>query len=784
MILSLDFMPRPGASWQSATRAPVMSGVMLVACACGAPSNAAENIAAPFELPEITVVTTTPVGGTGIALDKYPGNVQILNYKDLPQDARTLADTLNEAAGSMSINDTQGNPYVVDLNYRGFTASPVLGTPQGISVFLDGMRVNEPFGDVVSWDLIPQIAIANVTVVPGSNPVYGLNTLGGAVSLNTKSGFAFPSGEVKPTLGSFGRRSLDAEKGGHGENVDYYLATSLYDDRGWAAYNPSRIRQFFGKIGFQNDRTDLDLSLMYADNQMNGNQNVPLSMLGNAAGGYSHPDYTSTQSLTLNLRGSLALNVANSITGNIYYRHIARDVFNSNIGNPVATSTNNATCVTTADCPASNLLADYTQNIYGGNLQWSNSGKLWGKAQVVTVGLNAEYGRTAFNNNGQDAFVDSTNATIGANPFMPQATIRSNNRRYGIFATDTLDATERLSVTASARYDYATIGLSGTSCTDPNGLCNSAAMVSAVPGANTLTDVSGNHSYQRLNPSVGFAYQLTPRLTGFGSYAEGFRTPSAIELACADPNSPCTGVPNAFGADPDLKAVVSKTWEIGFRGRISPQLRWRAAAFRSTLHDDILFNQTNATQGYFSNVGQTRRQGVELGLDGKADRLDYAISLSWVDATFQSPFTLANGSNSACIAANGAGAGCAGVNAQPGDKIPGIPALTLKLRAGYALTPQTRVKATLQAQGAQYARGDENNQDVNGRLPGFATVKLDVSHRFEKNIEAFGGITNLFNTRYSTFATLGPNNLTNGSAEQFRGVAAPRTVYAGLRALF
>ncbi|MEO7728180.1 MAG: TonB-dependent receptor [Burkholderiales bacterium] len=756
----------------------------LAICACATAANAADNSAAPFEMPEIAVVTTTPVGGTGIALDKYPGNVQTLNYKDIPQDSRTLADMLNQVGGSMSVNNTQGNPYQVDLSYRGFTASPVLGTPQGISVFLDGMRVNEPFGDLVAWDLIPQIAIANVTVVPGSNPVYGLNTLGGAVSLNTKSGFAFPSGEVKPTLGSFGRRSVDAEKGGHGENVDYYVATSLYDDRGYAAYNPSKIRQFFGKLGYQNVRTDLDLSLMYADNRMNGNQNVPLSTLGNAAQGYSHPDYTNTQSLAINLRGSLVLNAQNSVAGNLYYRHIARDVFNSNIGNPVATSTNDASCVTTADCPASNLLADYTQNIFGGNLQWSNNGKLWGKAQVVTVGLNAEHGRTAFNNNGQNAFVDNSSATIGADAFMPQATIRSTNRRYAIFATDTLDATEKLSVNASARYDYAAIGLSGTSCTDANGLCNSAAVISAVPGANTLTDVSGSHSYRRLNPSVGLAYQLTPGLNGFGSYAEGFRTPSAIELACADPNSPCTGVPNAFGADPNLKAVVSKTWEGGFRGRVSDRLRWRIAAFRSTLHDDILFNQTNATQGYFSNVGQTRRQGVELGMDGKTNRADYALSVSWVDATFQSPFTLANGSNSTCIAAIGAGGGCAGVNAQPGDKIPGIPAVTLKLRVGYAVTPRSRVKATVQAQGPQYARGDENNQDANGRVPGFATVKLDINHRFEKNFEVFGGVTNLFNTKYSTFGTLGPNNLASGSAEQFRGVASPRAVYAGLRAFF
>ena len=378
--------------------------------------------------------------------------------------------------------------------------------------------------------------------------------------------------------------------------------------------------------------------------------------------------------------------------GNVYYRHINRNVLNSNIGDPVSTSTNDPTCTVTANCPASNLLAHYTQDVYGANLQWSNTAKLFGKPQVMTLGVNAEYGKTNFSNVGQNAYVDNTGGTIGVDAFVPQAGVASTNRRYGVFATDTINPSERLAVTVSARYDHATVGLSGTSCSDANALCDSNATVSTVPGTDTLTNVTGSHSYSRLNPSLGAAYQFTPQVTGFANYAEGFRTPSAIELACADPSSPCTGIPNAFGADPDLKAVVSKTYEAGLRGKFSEALRWRAAVFRSTLQDDIIFNQTNAVQGYFSNVGKTRRQGVELALDGTRGKFDYAIAASYIDATFESPFTLANGSNSVCIAANGAGGGCAGVLAQPGDKIPGIPALTLKLRAGYAFTPQTRIR--------------------------------------------------------------------------------------------
>src|SRR6185437_11274022 len=112
------------------------------------------------------------------------------------------------------VSAAQGNPYQQDLNFRGFTASPLLGTPQGVSIFQDGVRVNEPFGDVVNWDLIPQSAIASIQLIPGSNPAFGLNTLGGAVAIYTKSGAEFPGADVEVSGGSFGRKTAEFEWGG------------------------------------------------------------------------------------------------------------------------------------------------------------------------------------------------------------------------------------------------------------------------------------------------------------------------------------------------------------------------------------------------------------------------------------------------------------------------------------------------------------------------------------------------------------------------------------------
>ena len=723
---------------------------------------------ADVRLNEVNVISTTPLGNTGIPLSKFAGNVQSIAPKDIPIDAQGWADVLNQNMGSVTINDTQGNPHNVDLLYRGFNASPVLGSAQGISVFLDGMRMNEPFGDIVSWDLIPQIAIDNAIVVPGSNPVYGLNTLGGAVAMHTKNGFSFSGTEAKLGLGSFGRKSLDAEKGGHTDTTSYYLAASVYDDDGWAVYNPSSVRQLFAKVGSQNELRDVNLTFAWSDNALHGNQSVPVSTLANAKQGYTHSDYTNTQNANLNLNGLFDMGNAQTLSGNVYYRWIKRSILNSNLNDVTTPGTS---CSGSADCVASNLIANYSQNIVGANAQWSSAAPLWNRSNALTLGYNAEVAKTSFTNNGQDASVDANSTMIGVDAYAVQASVASKNRRYGVFVTDTLDWTPQLAVTASARYDAAAIQLDGTACSSDstNTLCGTGATDSSFP-------VVGNHTYRRLNPALGATYQLNSATTSFATYSEGFRTPSAIELACADPIQPCSGIPNAFGADPELKAVISRTAELGFRGKFNQDSAWRMAIFRSELSNDIIFNSTSATQGYFSNVGRTRRQGIELGLNGKFNRWDYALNASWMDATFQTPFTIASEANSTCTPS------CP-FN-RKGDKMPGIPDSLIKLRLGYALSANTHMGATLHSQGAMFARGDENNLDANGKVPSYTTLKLDGSHRLNKTLELFGGISNVFDKRYATYGVVAHNNLANGVAEQFRSLGAPRALFAGVRGSF
>ena len=760
--------------------APLFKQALLLAiasCFAAPPLLLAQEAATGEEvLPDVRIIATTPVGSTGIPITKFAGNVQTINQKDMPRDLQGFTDVLNQNIGSVHLNDTQGNPYNIDLMYRGFTASPILGSSQGISVFLDGMRVNEPFGDIVAWDLIPQIAIASTLVVPGSNPVYGLNTLGGAVAMTTKRGFTNEGSEAKLSLGSYNRRSIEAEKGGHSENTDYYFATSLYEDSGWATYNPSTVRQFFGKLGFMDEKRDIQFSFAYSDNSLYGNQSVPQSMHATGIKNYTHYDYTNTQNLTLNLKGEMDMGEDKTVAGNVYYRWIKRDAMNSNLNDVTTAGT---TCSDYTDCVAANLLANYTQNIVGANAQWSALDKLWGRSNTMTLGSNIEYGRTTFTNKGQNAYVDSSQGLVAVGAYQDQANITSTNGRYGLFATDTLDLSDKLAVTASARFDYADVKLDGTSCTgssdssNPTYSTNSLCGFDPTSSNDKWTSVTGSHSYTRVNPSVGTTYQLSPQTTGFATYSEGFRTPSAIELACADKDNPCSGIPNAFGADPYLKAVVSKTLEFGLRGKISDASSWNLAVFRTDLYNDIIFMAATTTTGYFANVSHTRRQGVEMGLHGNFSRFDYAANLSWIEATFQSAFSVANTSNSSYS-----------TQVSAGDKIPGIPQGVLKLKLGYALSDDTHIGTNIHAQGAQYARGDENNLDSNGQIPGYVLLNIDASHRISKTFELFGGVSNLMDKSYATYGVLGQNNLSGGGDEQFRSYGAPRTYFAGVRGSF
>ncbi|HEY8623838.1 MAG TPA: TonB-dependent receptor [Casimicrobiaceae bacterium] len=739
------------------------AGTVLTGPAC------ADNPAEAFELPRIEVIGTTPLPGLGTALSDVPANVQVFGNRDFSrQRPLDLTGFLDRNANSVGVGSGQGNPYQQDLNFRGFAASPLLGTPQGISVFQDGVRINEAFGDVVNWDLLPRSAISTIQLIPGSNPVFGLNTLGGALAVYTKSGAQYPGATLELSTGSFGRRSAQFEYGGASDRVDYFATGNVADDDGWAEHNPSRVRQFFGKAGYQDDRSDFDLSLTLADNTLQGTQTLPVSFLDRPRQAYTFPDTNRNRLALLAAKGSRFLSDSILLGGNAYYRHYRNDNASSNVNNGYGAIDRDTGLPQLNQ--ATNDRSQTDQKSWGAGLQLTKQGDFARRANRFVFGVGVDAGDTRFTQQAQPAmFADNRNA-IAIGDYTPETDVGTANRYLGAFFADTLALTGAWTVSLSGRYNHARVRIADRSGNDAR--------------------LNGNFTFARFAPAIGINYKPSSAMTAYATYNEGMRAPSPVELTCADAAAPCK-LPNIFIADPPLRKVVSHTVEAGARGKWGADIEWAAATYRTDLGDDIQFIASGhgaINAGFFQNVGRTRRQGVELAGNAHIGRLDLSLHYSHIDATFRSPFVAASPNNSS---ADEAGA----ISVRPGDHIPGIPADSLKLRANFDIDARWTMGAGVVFASSQFAHGDENNRDASGRIPGYAVADFDMRFQPSTPLQIFVSVANLFDRRYQNFGLLGANAFTGPArtfgpalgldpmAEQFRAVGVPRTLWIGVRYL-
>jgi len=768
---------------------------------------ALSNAATARELPQVVVIGTAPLPGLGLPINEVPSNVQTADSKDMQrQQALDLADYLNKNFTGVNISESADNPFQLDINYHGFTASPLLGTPEGMSVYLDGVRVNESFGDTVNWDLIPESAISTVTLMSGSNPVFGLNTLGGALSVQTKSGHDNPGTELEAYGGSFGRRAVQGETGGEMGQFDYFITGNYFDETGWRDLSPTTVYQGFAKVGWQNDKTDIDLSYTYADTILLGNGAVPLSMLDFRRETSYTPDFTHNLLNFANLTGTQFLTESLLLSANAYYRHLLTGSNNGSIndnylsddyaGPPIDCSAVPTTRADNAFCDNGlNEVSRLIQRTAGLGLQLTDSQEVFGWKNQAIFGIDYDESRDTFAQMFQFGALASDRTLIyDINPLNNETVIAlsGTNKIFGTYLTDTLSPNKLLHFTASVRYNRNTETLNGFSVDTDAGDIGS--------GFDEASPLLGNHTFSRLNPAFGFTVTPTGALTFYANYNEASRAPTVIELGCSDPAAPC-GLPNDFASDPDLKQVVARTVEIGVRGSLPGQrLTWSADAFRTLNSNDIEFIAASTNQGYFSNVGSTRRQGLDLALGGKEAGLNWHLTYSYVDATFQSTFEVNAESNSTADADGN-------ILVRPGDRIPLIPRHTGRLVLDYELNPRLDVGGNLVVASGSYLHGDENNANQaggtntagafisgNGRIPGYYVVNLQSTFKVTKRFDIFARLLNVFDKRYATAGFLtsnsfnangtfrpNPNDWTNEDAVS---PAPPLAVWAGVRFRF
>lgn len=748
---------------------------------------------------KVDVVSTTPMPGIGLSINKVPANIQLVNGDEFrKQQSVTIADYMNNNLQGVSVVDTQNNPFQPDVTFRGFTASPLLGTPQGMSVYVDGVRVNESFGDAVNWDLIPMNAIGNMSLIPGTNPLFGLNTLGGAISVQTKNGRTHQGGAAELSAGSWGRKTGSAEIGGVSKDgsVDYFFSANMFSEDGWRQASPTDVRQFFGKVGWQNETTKIDLSYTNANNDMIGNglvQREFMQTLGRSAI-HTKPDQTKNTLSFLNLSASHWFNDDVMFTGNAYYRNSKRKTLNGDVNdefddnNPI----NGSDCINDEEACQGVLNRSTTkQNSYGLNGQLSFNQALAGKANQFIVGASYDISRIKFSQTEQPGNINSVRGVDPVLDVEQGSNLHGKTKTWSLFGTNTLSLNDYWHVTGSARYNHVKvdnvdqINAPGVSYAIPFGQPNH------LESDETLT---GSHSFSRLNPAVGVNFTPTKDLTVYGSYNEGNRAPTSMELGCANPYAPCK-LPNAMAGDPPLKQVVAKTFEGGLRGNLTEDVRWSAAVYRTENNNDIQFVTTPSTannMGYFDNVGKTRRVGIDTNLAGKVGQFGWNVGYSYVDATYQNDLTLLNEVNSATFTDGG---GNDVIQVKKGDRLANIPAHQLKVRLTYAVTPDWLVGTNITAFSDRYMRGNENNSHVdrgdsigNGKIAGYAIVNLDTRYNIGSGWSVFGKAINVFDTEYNNGGMMGETMFAangtfdaNGNPSGFLSPGAPRAGWVGVR---
>ncbi len=758
--------------------APTRSVIAAALAALAAPSLQAQTV---VTAERIEVVGTTPLAGVGVPRLHLPANVQSLSDQRMEEaESLHVGEQLLRQVPAVTVNETQGNPFQMDLNYRGFTASPLLGTPQGLSIYVDGVRVNEPFGDTVNWDLIPNSAIAGIDLIPGSNPAFGLNTLGGALALRTKSGFSHPGGKVEVSGGSFGRSNTELEYGGNDGTLGAYIAGDWFREDGWRNYSPSDVKQLFGKLSFRNSAGEADLSLTRARSRLVGNGVVPPSLLSREREAvFTHPDETRNSLTQLALNGKLWLGDAQSLSGSVYHRRTRTGTLNGDMNDDYEADP-------TQPSGAHNRTHS-TQRGTGVALQWN----LTTARHQLAVGGGWDYAQVRFAQTRALGDIDASRGIGNLGDAEEENRLGGATRTTSIFVTDTWSITPALHLTGSARYNMSRV----TTHDELNP---------------TPPNLYGDHKYRKLNPALGLAWQINPALNAYAGFSQGNRVPTPIELGCADPANPCS-LPNSMAADPYLKQVVARTVEAGLRGTLGGETRWHTGVFRTLNSDDILFVGTSTSAGYFTNFGKTLRQGLELGLDGRLRRFDWYASYTWLQASFRSAACILAENNST----RGTAPECSAngqddeILIRKGDRLPGLPAHSLKLGLAWRATDELRLGADLQAFSGQYLRGNENNRhqagtytDVNGetrtfegagKVGGYAVLNLNAELGLGAGWQAFARVNNVFDRRYASAGVLAENPFVGGAfqanpdnwrRESFVAPGAPRAAWVGVRYLF
>ncbi len=745
----------------------------------------ARDMAGGAALP--VIVVTAPGGG----MDR--DDALSISGSDISRTGTPdLLGALTRQVAGVSLQDAQNNPWQPNLTYRGFTASPLQGQAQGLAVYLDGARLNLPFGDTVPFDFIPEAALSRMTLLDAS-PVYGLNALGGALTLDTKTGRSDPGIDASVTGGRFGYVETSLAAGYAKDSFSVFGAFQYSHDDGWRDFSPSSLYNGYIDIGWDTADYGIHLKAIGADTDLTGNGVSPVELLeADRRAVFTWPDNSEGRYGRISLHPWAALSDNSRIEASLYAQRLTVKSLNGDAADIEACEDDAALlCLEPiGDEEEESVLTDATgaqigalpgDTAYGvlnrgrsrtrgaGMLvQFVDQRPLGAGENHLVIGFSLDTSRTRFGTSTELGTMTAERSVGGLGTTIVQAdgaiapvSLVARTRYWGVFMQERLPLLPGLSAEIGLRYNHARVKLD-----DRIG-----------------TALDGKHRFQRVNPGIELDYQVNAHLALRAGYAETNRAPTPAELSCADENAPCS-LANFFVADPPLKQVVAKSWELGASSKTNVG-GWTVAglfsAYRTTNTNDIQYVASEIRgRAYFRNIGKTRRQGVELGMTAARDGWRTSLSYAFTDATYRAPFMV---SSPAHPLADAGGE----IAVTRGDRLPAVPRHSVALALDYRGQGWS-LGGDLIARSGVYLAGDEAN--LTPKIGGHAIVNLRGSADLMPGISLFAEVKNALGRKYETFGTFGEVDevflaeAPDATNPRAYGPGAPRRWYAGIRARF
>ena len=660
------------------------------------------------QLPEI-LVTDTRLPSIQENILAVPAKMTVISAEDIQQSgAKTVQEALEQVTG-LVMYDSVGNAFQQTIDFRGFNGNPVPAT----SVFVDGVRVNDPEFNFVDFDLIPLETVERMEIIPGPSAVYGKNAIGGVINILTKRGSEQRQMTGETAWGSFGRQRYSLNTSGPVGKLDYYGSLSREREDGFRDESDAKLWRGFGKIGYRPlDGTDLAVSYTYVKDKLEQAGSLPRSLADDdPEANFTPGDFVDRENNFVRLTARQIIPGGLTFTGNGFYRRLQQESFL--VSQPFLVGGMNTTSQNFVDTES-----------WGGTFQLTHEYEVADFKNILSVG-------------GEVTRNDFRNRMLSLSDFGPFNVRRKSEEDVtGIFVQDTVHLFSDVVLVGGFRYDR-----------------NELDFRDLLDSSN-----DGRKVYSRITPRGGLTYFLAPHSSVYFSYSQGFRVPTNDELFAQ----------GSFGSNPNLKAVRSQNFELGFKSQISTWGNLAMAVYQSNIRDEIFFTclacDFSPDDGQNRNVPKTRRRGFELTLKVKPNEfVDGVVNYTYTEAQFRSSFNI---SSTRVV--------------DVGDSFPLVPKNRLSVTGtvhpakGFSLSLSGLYVST------QFLQGDESN--TRDRLPSYFVLNGRVAYEHSVPggmLKGFLAVSNILNHNYFTSGIYAANRITGGGAIQQFVVPSPGIGFFG-----